>query len=439
MFIARMVFFRLHESPRYLVHAGRPHEAIESLQLISRFNGSEIDIGLLDVEDHIRDPAGESAPFLSGQENNRDASATAPQPINQLSAPDADLEAGHARVSSSNYLIDRPPSEGRGHTSSSPPDGRAVPIYNAIEESDTSLEGHSFHSPVIETGRGADRRSYTYNDTPIVEPHKEEPVTPHERGRSATATLRRSRMSTRSVASRQSSFYEVKRRVWWKLPRFIRKPLGAWLDRFAMVLAPEWIRTTVLVWMSWFGMSLAYTMFNVYLPKLLEARSAVTVGHSSLEGTLWDVVIFTIGGCPGAVLGAYLIESPLGRRLSLAGSTFTTALFCVMFAMVDGKFAVTASTVGISLSATAMWAVLYGWTPEIFGTKVRGTACGTASALSRIGGMIAPILGGMLLTVNTSFPVYTSIVIFTLSGICVLLLSENAGDGSREGTQAIVH
>lgn len=52
----------------------------------------------------------------------------------------------------------------------------------------------------------------------------------------------------------------------------------------------------------------------------------------------------------------------------------------------------------------AMWAVLYGyvlptivnyamlndgrnvdrWTPEIFSTKVRGTACGTASALSRM-------------------------------------------------------
>lgn len=31
-----------------------------------------------------------------------------------------------------------------------------------------------------------------------------------------------------------------------------------------------------------------------------------------------------------------------------------------------------------------MYAVLYGWTPEIFGTKVRGTACGIASALSRV-------------------------------------------------------
>jgi hypothetical protein len=51
-------------------------------------------------------------------------------------------------------------------------------------------------------------------------------------------------------------------------------------------------------------------------------------------------------------LGAYLIESRLGRRLSLAGSTFITAFFCIMFVWVELSWAVRASTVGISLSAT---------------------------------------------------------------------------------------
>jgi hypothetical protein len=51
MFLARILFFRLHESPRYLVHAGRHREALESLQLISRFNGSDITIDLEDVDD----------------------------------------------------------------------------------------------------------------------------------------------------------------------------------------------------------------------------------------------------------------------------------------------------------------------------------------------------------------------------------------------------
>src|SRR5580692_2933271 len=56
MFLGRMVFFRLHESPRYLVHAGRPQDALESLQMISKFNGSELELDLEDVEDRIRVP-----------------------------------------------------------------------------------------------------------------------------------------------------------------------------------------------------------------------------------------------------------------------------------------------------------------------------------------------------------------------------------------------
>ena len=120
----------------------------------------------------------------------------------------------------------------------------------------------------------------------------------------------------------------------------------------------------------------AYTMFNVYLPKLLETRSKNASSPKTLEDTMWDVVVFTLGGCPGAIvrfvhscssihplisatfrcispqLGAYLIQSPLGRRLSLSFSTLTTAAFCVLFVTVESRWAIRASTVGISLSAT---------------------------------------------------------------------------------------
>ena len=49
--------------------------------------------------------------------------------------------------------------------------------------------------------------------------------------------------------------------------------------------------------------STAYTMFNVYLPKLLETRNGGgDSGPQTLEQSLWDVMIFTIGGCPGALV-----------------------------------------------------------------------------------------------------------------------------------------
>ena len=38
--------------------------------------------------------------------------------------------------------------------------------------------------------------------------------------------------------------------------------------------------------------------------------------------------------------------------------------------------------------------------------------------------MTAPLIGGALLVIDRSVPVYTSVGVFALAGICVLLLKE---------------
>jgi hypothetical protein len=56
--------------------------------------------------------------------------------------------------------------------------------------------------------------------------------------------------------------------------------------------------------------------------------------------------------------------------------------------------------------------------------------------------MIAPMLGGILLMLDRSIPVYTSVIIFTIAGLCVLLLREGEGDSGRgqgKGVKTILH
>ena len=87
---------------------------------------------------------------------------------------------------------------------------------------------------------------------------------------------------------------------------------------------------------------------------------------------------------------------------------------------------------------------------------VRGSACGIASALSRMyvsrfmhvelnaymicnsGGMIAPILGGILLVMNRAVPVYTAVIVFAIAGFCVLLLKEDE-NSRREKRKVLLH
>ncbi|TDL17241.1 MFS general substrate transporter [Rickenella mellea] len=576
MFLARIVFFTLHESPRFLVHAGRLEEALVSLRKISKFNGSELDLDIEDVDDSP--PVGGGGPCSpaevggegvggargEGREGGGDAEEGVPFLVKSA--------GGGGRMDVRNVLFDvgKEPVDGvldetepltsasgsgSASASTSPPGGTGifgalsgqsedkdgvhanspnsnasperggVLDYDSTGESRTPLDAHTFHTPTAE----ARRMLFPTSTSTSLPPHPPPPLTPSSAAPASpsalgpttptfpppplspstlnivnirtntiaspqsltprpalspepkTATLPRpparplnqppnsssslyslthshppsysphshshSQRPSQQQQRRRSSYASVRSRrsaYWWKVPRWVRRPLWAWLDRIGRVLEEEWRRTTILVWAMWGSMSLAYTMFNVFLPKMLEMRSGVLdESPKSLEQTMWDIVIFTIGGCPGAILGAYLVESSLGRRLSLAGSTFVTAAFCLVFVFSESSFAVRVSTIGISLSATTMWAVLYGWTPEIFDTEVRGTACGTASALSRIGGMIAPVLGGVLLVLDRSFPVYTSVVIFAVAGVCTLLLTDV--EGRRKGNceererVAIVH
>ena len=228
MFLARILFFRLHESPRYLVHAGRHREALESLQLISRFNGSDITIDLEDVDDR-RPP--EPRPSSTGSDE-REPFFPSPQ------------ETRPIRESDGNTTKNGP--------SSDPPavdDG--VKDYQSTGDSPNSLDSHLFVTPVEEypprrlsvatIGHlpSSSRPDALHDETK----HQSRP--PHARPHPP-----RSRRAS-SVAS-----VAIEMRFGRVLPRWIKRPLMAWLDRVGMVLTPEWCRTTLLVWGVWFFMSL---------------------------------------------------------------------------------------------------------------------------------------------------------------------------------------
>lgn len=65
-------------------------------------------------------------------------------------------------------------------------------------------------------------------------------------------------------------------------------------------------------------------MFNVYLPKLLEGRGATLAtdvdASKSLSASMWDVVIYALGGCPGAVVSAILLHTTPSTLTMLCSS-----------------------------------------------------------------------------------------------------------------------
>ena len=233
MFLARIVFFRLHESPRYLVHAGRPQEAIESLQMISRFNGSDLSLELDDVRDHHHKPDVEE-PREVRSASPRDGLTERPRATSITTFNASGSENDPPHVASLNGLGDgRPP---------------LITQYNSTDASPIALDGHSFSTPAQE-------------NPPTILNKEIQPIPP----RSPSPSLASARSPSHPQHARQTSHVSMpsrrpslayKKQVCYSLPRKVRRPLWAWWNRVMMVLSPEWFRATILVWGAWFFMSL---------------------------------------------------------------------------------------------------------------------------------------------------------------------------------------
>ncbi|KAJ1668970.1 hypothetical protein GGF38_002617 [Coemansia sp. RSA 25] len=204
------------------------------------------------------------------------------------------------------------------------------------------------------------------------------------------------------------------------------------------LFAPSLQRTTLLVWVIWAVVAMGFTMFNVFLPKLLETRNseashsfapanaAIAGGpHSKQIRVYRDSLIYAISGIPGSIVGAWMVDTRLGRIYSMALSTFISGLALVAFALTakthNAALTIISSSV-FGFMSTLMFAVIYAYTPEVFHPSVRGTACGMASALGRVSGIVAPLITGLLLGISTTVPLYVSVGLLWAAAGCMTAL-----------------
>ncbi|KAJ2848563.1 hypothetical protein IWW36_003223 [Coemansia brasiliensis] len=189
------------------------------------------------------------------------------------------------------------------------------------------------------------------------------------------------------------------------------------------LFAPGLRRTTSLVWAIWGIVAMGFTMFNVFLPKLLEATPGNS--HPSQVSVYRDALIYAVSGVPGSLLGAWMVDTRLGRIYSMTAATAVSGLALIGFAF-STKAHIPALTIVASsvfgLTSTLMFAVIYAYTPEVFRPAVRGTACGTASAIGRVAGILAPLITGLLLELNSTIPLYVSVALLWAAAVCMFML-----------------
>lgn len=183
----------------------------------------------------------------------------------------------------------------------------------------------------------------------------------------------------------------------------------------ARLWKPGLKQTSLMLWIAWFCISLAYYGIFTWLPQAFVAQ-----GFSSLQ-TYQNTFLLALAQVPGFFSAAYLIER-LGRRNTLGLYLIASGVFTFLFAMVTGFGGLLACAMLMSFFALGAWGSLYAWTPELYPTEIRTTGMGWASGMARVAGVITPTLGGILFGYALVSALSTWAAAFVIGGIAVFLL-----------------
>ncbi len=190
-------------------------------------------------------------------------------------------------------------------------------------------------------------------------------------------------------------------------------------------------RRTIMLWCAWFGIVFSYYGIFMWLPSIVYAQGFEIVK------TFEYVLVMTLAQLPGYYAAAWLVDV-IGRR-------YTLSLFLLMSGVCSFFFGNAGSVAMLLMWGAAMsffnlgaWGVIYTYTPEQYPTSMRALGSGWAAGFGRIGGMIAPMLVGVMIA--QAFPLPNIFLmfasVFVLISATVVLLGK---ESKRQTLEELEH
>ncbi len=171
----------------------------------------------------------------------------------------------------------------------------------------------------------------------------------------------------------------------------------------------------------WFLVSLSYYGVFVWVPGQL-----ATEGFGFVRGYGF-LVILALAQIPGYALAAWGVEA-IGRRTTLLAFLLLSAAGCFLFTVATGTAMVASSLILMSFALLGTWGALYAFTPELYPTHLRGTGMGTASAVARLGGILAPSMLAVVFAKGFGIAIGTFAGLLVLAALALLMVKAETRD-----------
>ena len=197
-----------------------------------------------------------------------------------------------------------------------------------------------------------------------------------------------------------------------------------------LLFAPLYLRQTILVWILWFSLFFTFYGIFIWLPSLLLARGL------GLVRSLEYILLMSLAQLPGYFLTGYLADR-VGRRWTFVALMLLSAISAGIFGMTVEPAQVLFWGLLLNFFYAGTYALAYAYTAEVYGTAVRATGTGWATAFGRAGAAIAPLTVGLLLESVPGAPgqalvFYLMVGFFILAAISMAVLAVETKDRSLE-------
>ncbi|WP_404314294.1 MFS transporter [Prescottella equi] len=166
--------------------------------------------------------------------------------------------------------------------------------------------------------------------------------------------------------------------------------------------------TTLLGLMSFAGLLLTYGL-NTWLPKIME-----DAGYDA-KGSLWFLFVLNGGAILGGLLASRVADITGPQRV--VATTFGLAALALVLLTLDLPVSVLLASVSIAGVGTIGTQVLvYGFVSNYYPTSARAAGVAWCAGFGRLGGILGPIIGGLL--IGAGFSNEVSFYIF--AGVAIM-------------------
>ncbi|MGE1061300.1 MFS transporter [Megasphaera paucivorans] len=192
---------------------------------------------------------------------------------------------------------------------------------------------------------------------------------------------------------------------------------------FSALWKKPFISRTIMLWLVWFGIVYSYYGIFMWLPSLVYQQGFTVVK------TFEYVLIITLAQLPGYYCAAWLVDY-IGRKYTLSLFLLCSGIASYFFGHAGTAGMIMIWGAIMSFFNLGAWGVIYTYTPELYPTSIRALGSGWAAGFGRIGGMMAPVLVGVML--SRGFDIGTVFYMFAFVLVAVSAIVMGLGIESKQ-------